>query len=223
MNMLTARETRSLYHHLLSASRDHLLPRVTYPKGRLLHQPGDSAQTLYLVHRGHVRIYRLAPDGREVTYALLGAGETVGETAMVSSSGHTSFAEVIGEAELTPMARTLFESLMQRHPEVAHSVMMTFSQRLRRAEDLVDDLVNRDVSSRVARTLLDLATNHGRQAPKSVIIDLHIPYQEIANMVGSTRETVTRAISQMQQNQWVRFQGGQLHLLDRDALTLLAA
>ena len=222
MNRSATRESRSLYHHLLSASRDHLLPRATYPKGRLLHQPGDVGQTVYLVHRGLVRIYRLAPDGREITYALLGPGETVGEMAMVGDSIHSTFAEVIAEAELTPMARSLFEGLLQRHPELSQSVMATFSARLRRAEDLVDDLVNRDVSARVARTLLSLASDHGRQASKSVVIDLRLPYQEIANMVGSTRETVTRAISQMQQNDWVRFQGGQLHLLDSEALSLLA-
>ncbi len=199
------------------------LTRVQYGKGKIVYQPGDNAKYLYLIHSGYVRTYRLSPEGREVTFGLLGAGNIFGELALISSAPQSSFAEIMDEAEISLLPRADFEEMLRRRPDVAYNVMVRISERLHQAEDLIEDLVNRDVTSRVARTLLQLADRFGRtQVSGAMMIDLRLPYQEIANMVGSTRETVTRAISQMQQNQWVRLESGRLHLVDREALALLS-
>lgn len=199
------------------------LTRVTYPRGKILYQPGDAGDSLYLIHRGYVRTYRLSPEGREITFGLLGTKDVVGEMAVISGGRHNAFAEVLEDVELTIVPRATFETILQRQPEVAYRLMVQISQRLTQAENLIEDLVNRDVASRVARTLLQLGDTFGRKSARGTIIDLRLPYQEIANMVGSTRETVTRAISLMQQNNWVRLEAGRLHLLDSHALALLSA
>lgn len=199
------------------------LTRVQYGKGKIVYQPGDSAKYLYLIHSGYIRTYRLSPEGREVTFGLLGGGNIFGELALISATPQSSFAEVMDEAEISLLPRDIFEEMLRRRPDVAYNVMVRISERLHQAEDLIEDLVNRDVTSRVARTLLHLADRFGRTHQSGdMMIDLRLPYQEIANMVGSTRETVTRAISQMQQNQWVRLESGRLHLMDREALALLS-
>lgn len=199
------------------------LTRVQYGKGKILYQPGDTSKYVYLIHSGYVRTYRLSPEGREVTFGLLGEGNVFGELALISNSPQSSFAEVMEEAEISLLPRQTFEDMLRRRPDMAYNVMVRISERLHQAEDLIEDLVNRDVTSRVARTLLQLAERFGRrQQSGATVIDLRLPYQEIANMVGSTRETVTRAISQMQQNNWVRLESGRLHLMDRDALSLLS-
>lgn len=198
------------------------LTRVPYSKGKILYQPGDPAKYLYLIHSGYVRNYRLSPEGREVTFGLLGEGNLFGELAIISNSAQSSFAEVMEEAEVSLLPRNIFEDMVRRRPDVAYNIMVRISERLHQAEDLIEDLVNRDVTSRVARVLIQLADRFGRKQRAATVIDLRLPYQEIANMVGSTRETVTRAISQMQQNNWVRLESGRLHLIDRDALTLLS-
>ncbi len=197
------------------------LTRVPYSRGKILYQPGDSAKYVYIIHSGYVRTYRLSPEGREVTFGLLGEGNLFGELPIISNALQNSFAEVMEEAEVSLLPRNVFEEMVSRRPDVAYNIMVRISERLYQAEDLIEDLVNRDVSSRVARVLIQLADRFGRQQNTSTIIDLRLPYQEIANMVGSTRETVTRAISQMQQNNWVRLESGRLHLIDRDALSLL--
>jgi CRP-like cAMP-binding protein len=199
------------------------LTRVQYGKGKIVYQPGDPAKYLYLIHSGHVRNYRLSPEGREVTFGLLGSGNIFGELALISNAPQSAFAEIMDEAEISLLPRTDFEEMLRRRPDVAYNVMVRISERLHQAEDLIEDLVNRDVTSRVARTLLQLADRFGRpQHSGNLVIDLRLAYQEIANMVGSTRETVTRAISQMQQNNWVRLESGRLHLMDREALALLS-
>lgn len=199
------------------------LTRVHYSKGKIVYQPGDPAKYLYLIHSGYVRSYRLSPEGREVTFGLLGSGNIFGELALISHTPQSSFAEVMDEADISLFPRAVFEEMLRRRPDVAYNLMMRISERLHQAEDLIEDLVNRDVTSRVARTLLQLVDRFGRpRQGGDMMIDLRLPYQEIANMVGSTRETVTRAISQMQQNQWVRLESGRLHVMDREALVLLS-
>lgn len=202
---------------------NHHLTRVQYGKGKIVYQSGDAAKYLYLIHSGYVRTYRLSPEGREVTFGLLGAGNIFGELALISNVPQSSFAEIMNEVEISLLPRADFEAMLRRRPDVAYNVMVRISERLNQAEDLIEDLVNRDVTSRVARTLLQLADRFGRtQNGGDMMIDLRLPYQEIANMVGSTRETVTRAISQMQQNHWVRLESGRLYLMNREALVLLS-
>ncbi len=199
----------------------HHMTRVRYPKGKIIFQPGDEPEALYLIHAGYVRLYRLSPEGREVTLGLLGDRDLFGELGLISGGRQTCFAEVLEQAEVSLMPQAAFQAMIRREPEIAFHFMVRVSERLHHAEDLIEDLVHRDVAARVARTLLQLAESFGRRSQLGIVIDLRLPYQEIANMVGSTRETVTRAISQMQQNEWVRLEGGRLHLMDREALYLL--
>lgn len=196
---------------------------VQYPKGRTIYAPGDTGDTLYVVRRGTVRLYRLSPDGREVTLTLLAAGDVFGELGLSASGGHSAFVEAVEDTEVALLTPRACHELITRHPEVAFELIGNLSLRLQRAEDLIEDLVSRDVAGRVARTLLHLAGTFGRDAERGTVINLRLPYQEIANLVGSTRETVTRAISQMQQNEWVRLEKGHLLILDRPALESLAA
>ncbi|MDQ4077132.1 MAG: Crp/Fnr family transcriptional regulator [Chloroflexota bacterium] len=221
-NALTLQDA-SLYDIITDENREwaRQLTRLTYPKGKIIFQPGDRGESLYLLHNGYVRVYRLSPDGREVTLGLLGKKDVLGELALVSGSWQTAFAEVMEDTEISLLPWTAFQEMMRREPEVAYRIMVRMSERLHQAEDLIEDLVNRDVASRVARILLQLAEQFGRASQLGIVIDLRLPYQEIANMVGSTRETVTRAISHMQQNNWVRLEGGRLHLLDSNALMIL--
>ncbi len=223
-NKVAALRDMTLYEMIMEAGGEwsRHLTRVSYPKGKIVFQPGDGGELLYLIHSGYVRVYRLSPEGREMTLGLLGEKDTLGELALVSGSWQTAFAEVLEDVEMSLLPRTLFQEIIRREPEMTYQLMVRLSERLHNAENLIEDLVNRDVASRVARTLLQLAGNFGRESTLGTVIDLRLPYQEIANMVGSTRETVTRAISQMQQKEWVRLEGGRLHLLNRDALLLMS-
>lgn len=224
MNTVFGLRDSSLYNNVMDPNGEwaRYLTRVSYPKGKIVYQPEDKGECLYLIHKGYARTYRLSPEGREVTFGLFGPGEMFGELALIVGTWHSAFAVMMEDAELYLLPRSAFEQMISRQPEIAYGLMIRVSERLRQAEDLIEDLVNRDVTARVARTLLQLADSFGRASEHGVVIDLRIPYQEIANMVGSTRETVTRSISQMQQNNWVRLQGGRLHLLDSDALSLLS-
>jgi CRP/FNR family transcriptional regulator, global nitrogen regulator len=225
MHYTTQVGTASLYDLLTEPGSQWsgYLRRRTFARGKIIYQPGDPSDVLYLIHSGCVRTYRLSAEGRELTFGLLGEKDTFGELGLVGGTSRSSFAEVLEDAEISLLSKELFEELLRRHPEALYTVLGRIGERLRQAEDLIEDLVNRDVASRVARTLLQLSANFGRQSDGGVVIDLRLPYQEIANMVGSTRETVTRAISQMQQNNWVRLEQGRLHLIDNDALATLGS
>lgn len=223
MNTLFGLRDSTLYDYIMEPGGEwsKYLTRVSYGKGKIVYQPDDSGECLYLIHSGYVRTYRLSAEGREVTFGLFGQHELFGELAVIVGTWQSAFAEVMEDAELSLLPGSAFREMIRRQPEVAYDVMVRISERLRQAEDLIEDLVNRDVTARVARTLLHLADSFGRDSEQGIMIDLRIPYQEIANMVGSTRETVTRSISQMQQNSWVRLEGGRLYLLDSAALSLL--
>src|SRR5687768_2156204 len=103
------------------------LSRVHHARGKIIYQPGDSARNLYFIHSGHVRTYRLSPEGREVTFALLGVGNLFGELAMISKTPQSAFAEVLDAADISMLPRAVFEEMLRRRPDVAYNVMVRMS------------------------------------------------------------------------------------------------
>jgi CRP-like cAMP-binding protein len=159
------------------------------------HEPGDA---MYIIEEGQVRIYRVAEDGREKTLALLSEGDFFGEMALIDDEPRSAIAEATEPCVLLAIHKRDVHSLIQANPSIALSMIQGLSRRLRETNKQLMDAVFLDVRGRVLRLLLDLDRRYGRPCAEGRLIDIRLTHQELANMVGTSRESVTRVLTELQ-------------------------
>lgn len=198
----------------LNMLADLLLER-RFPKGEVIFFEGDRGDALYMIRSGTVKVYRVAEDGREKTLALFGDGEFFGEMALFDEEPRSAIAQTLGETTVYTMHRPEFLRILSANPPIALQIIRELSSRLRQTNAQVMDVVFRDVRARISRTLADLADRHGVLTEDGVRIDLKLTHQELANVVGTARETVSRMLAELQDAACITVDGRHLILLDQ--------
>ena len=173
----------------------------SYPKGSVILFEDDPGDSLFVVRDGRVKVVLIGEDGREVILGVLGVGEYFGELSLIEDSN------------LLVLRREDFRKRVESSPSVAWSLLTELSRRLRRADDKIGGLVLLDVPGRIARLLLDLAEESGTNA-----IEKTLTHQTIAQMIGASRETVSRAMKDFQDAGWITVERRRIALADRAAL-----
>lgn len=176
---------------------EHLFKTTIFPKKSLVFDQGDPTQLVYLIKRGQVRVARLTPEGKEVTVAILGAGDLFGEETLFDNEARTTVAVCMEESLLcTARAEDLF-ALLSRDPRLALNVAKILSDRLGEASATMEDLAYAKVSDRIIHLFERLAGEHGRATTKGTRIDVRLTHADIASLIGSTRETVSLEMSNL--------------------------
>lgn len=171
-------------------------PMVTVPAGAVLLRPDEPPQALYFLKKGRVRLYRVRPDGREVTLALLGDGNVFGSAGAIELGGSDVFAQTMGEALICAMQPADVEDLLRRHPGVAMRLITLLSERVRELETMVENLTRSEVGCRILYLLVALVRDFGGEETDGFTrVDVPLTHEDIASMIGSTRETVTATLS----------------------------
>jgi CRP/FNR family transcriptional regulator, cyclic AMP receptor protein len=188
-------------------------------RAEIIYAPGEPGDMAYLVRRGRVKISRLSSDGREITLCLCHPGEVFGEEALVLEAARACQAQAMEESVLYAFPRVLLQQLMREEAAFAMGLARLISHRREQAEDQVEDLAFRDVGGRLARFLLDMASRRGvAMADGRTLLNTRLTHQELANCVGTTRETLTLTIDRFRTDGWIRFEGRMIALCDPDAL-----
>ncbi|HEY7878665.1 MAG TPA: Crp/Fnr family transcriptional regulator [Gemmatimonadaceae bacterium] len=189
----------------------------SYPKGSVILFEDDPGDSLFLVKNGRVKVVLIGEDGREVILGILSVGDHFGELSLID--GHPRSAHVIAmdDAQLIVLRREDFRRRVVESPKVAWALLVEISRRLRRADEQIGSLVLLDVDGRIARLLLDAATESG-----SDTIDKRLTHQTIAQMIGASRETVSRAMREFQDNGLITVHRRQITLANRAGLERLA-
>lgn len=177
------------------AELERLIQMRTASKGSLIMDPNRPARVVYFVKKGHVRLYKLAPDGRPFVVALLGPGNLFGETEAFSTGTADLYAQALNDALLCAMTRPQLEELIRRKPELAIKLVETLTARLREAEARLRELAHERVERRLLHLLLRLAEQFGRRRGELLCLEIRLTHEELADMIGSTRETVTATLS----------------------------
>lgn len=188
------------------------------PRGEILffeHDPGDA---LYMIRTGAIKIYRVGEDGREKTLTLLEPGSAFGEMALLDDEPRSAVAQALESSRLLVLSRDDFRRVLSERPAMAQAVIRELSRRLRRTNAQLMDLVFRDVRTRVGKVLLELADRYGEPHDNGVRIELKLTHQELANLVGTSRESVTRVLAELQDERIIGFDGRTLLLLDSQRL-----
>jgi CRP-like cAMP-binding protein len=188
-------------------------------KGQMIFADGDEGIGFYIVQSGRVRIFKLSPEsGKEQILHIFGPGESFGEVAVFAGQGFPAFAEAQTTSVLLFFPRREFVALIRQDPSLAMNMLAVLSRRLQKFTRLIDDLSLKETPARLAAHLLYLGG--GRPADE---ISLEIPKGQIAALLGTIPETLSRIMSRMGRQGLIRSRGNQIAILDRTGLQAIAS
>jgi CRP-like cAMP-binding protein len=183
------------------------LTRVRIDRGECIFSEGDPGNQLYVIRQGKVKISLSGPEGRENMLAVLGPGEMFGELSLFDPSPRTANATAITDTEVLCLPHDALRGWLTSSPTVAPQLLQALAQRLRRTNEQLADLVFSDVPGRVAKTLLTLADRFGTPDPNGVRVTHDLTQEEMAQLVGSSRESVNKALADFSSRGWIRLEG----------------
>jgi len=187
-------------------------------RGDILFREGDQGDTLYVIGEGKVKLGRTSADGRENLIAILGPGEMFGELSLFDPGPRTMTATAVAETQLMGLGNDSLTMLLSGRPEVAKALLAALAARLRRTNEHLADLVFTDVPGRVAKALLDLANRFGRPVEDGIMVAHDLTQEELAQLVGASRETVNKALADFATRGWLKLEARAVLLLDVDRL-----
>ena len=185
----------------------------SYPKGSVILFQDDPGDSLFVLRAGRVKVVLIGEDGREAILGVLEPGAHFGELALIDDQPRSAHVIAMEDAQLLILRREDFRRRVEANPSVAWALLSELSRRLRRADVKIGGLVLLDVPGRIARLLLDLADESGSDA-----IDKPLTHQTIAQMIGASRETVSRAMKEFQDAGLITVERRRIGIGDRDAL-----
>lgn len=191
-----------------------------YARGKVIAQPDDPPETIYLIKEGRVKLCRYSESGREQILALLEPGDIFGERSLVGASA-AMHCEAFEDTLICVLRREDFEDLMRMKPDLALRVMKVLAERLRRAEEAIEDLAFRDVPGRLAATLVRLAETYGEPHDGGRRLALRLTHHDLASMIGATRETVTTVLNRFRDDGLLTTEGRHIIIADLERLRTL--
>ncbi|ODT46848.1 MAG: hypothetical protein ABS70_00185 [Nitrospira sp. SCN 59-13] len=183
--------------------------------------PGDPSSNVYLLKRGRVKLANTAASGKEVTFDILGPGEVFGELEVLEGLPRETAAEALDDAMICVIRREDFDRYLAMHPNITVKLTKLIGLRLRRIQSRIEDLVFRDVPARLAHLLVELSKSDGAQEPGGIRIKAKLTHQEMANLIGCSRETVSATLGQFRDEGLLQLDGRTITILDLNGLSRL--
>lgn len=194
------------------------ISEVDLSRGATLFYEGDPGDQLYFIVSGKIKLGRTASDGRENLVAIMGPGEIFGEMALFDPSPRSTSATAVSETRLAGVKHDSLRKAMEKSPQISAQVLQALARRLRRTNENLADLVFSDVPGRVAKALLDLADRFGRPATDGILVAHELTQEELAQLVGASRETVNKALAEFVSRGWIRLEARAVVILDHQRL-----
>ena len=191
---------------------------VRMERGDILFNEGDQGDRLYVITEGKIKLGRSSTDGRESLLAVLGPSEMLGELSLFDPGPRTATATAVAETQLIGLGNEQLVTLLGNHPRIAGTLLAALARRLRRTNENLADLVFTDVPGRVAKALLDLSKRFGRPVEEGVMVAHDLTQEELAQLVGASRETVNKALADFASRGWLKLEARAVLLQDVDRL-----
>jgi CRP/FNR family transcriptional regulator, cyclic AMP receptor protein len=167
----------------------------------------EEGDTLFILIKGKVKVTTFSESGKELIFSILGEGDFFGDMSLLDGKPRSATIISLEESELRMIRRSDFNNLIEKHPRIALKLLEELTSRLRRADERIESLALLDVTGRIAGVLLQLADYQGNKNQKNIQIKARPTHQELANMVGTTRETVTRVLKQLENKNYITIDG----------------
>ena len=211
----------------ISPSEMEAMEKITHmveiKKRQPLYLPGDPSSNVYLLKRGRVKIANTASSGKEVTLDILEAGEVFGELDALDDVPRSTSAEALDDVLICVIPRREFDGYLATHPHVTIKLTKLIGLRLKKFQMRVENLVFRDVSARLAHLLAELGKAEGGTGGQEVRLKVRLTHQEMANLIGCSRETVSSTLGKFRDDGLISMDGRTIVILRLEALTSLAA
>lgn len=188
------------------------------PKREYIFTPDEASNQIYMLKSGRVRISRLSETGKHFTLVILEPGDIFGESALFDDEPRRNFAEVLDDAQICAIDKREFEKVAMNNPSVSLKIAQIVEHRLTEAQEQIENLVFYDVQTRLSRLLLKLADIHGERVENGVQIGIKLTHEDIASLIGSTRETTSKILNEFRANGWIDVKKRQIILLDQKVL-----
>src|SRR5215204_6037574 len=199
------------------------VPDTYIMQGQIFYTPKERSEKLFMLKKGRVRIYRVGPDGRELTLTVVGPATVFGEMSLTSQRLENAYAEAMEPSVICALKRHNLERLVMNKPQVGLKMMSVLSERLSLAEDRMEDIALKEVPARLASFILQLIESEGVVTSEGYKIPTRYTHRHLATMIGSKRETVTKAFSMLQQIGVVELKRRRIHVRDIKALKSAAS
>lgn len=179
----------------------------------------EEGDTLFIIKEGQVKVSIVSEEGREVILSLLGPGTVFGELSLLDGKPRSANVVATEETSLVMLRRSDFVQLIYKTPQIATALLAELATRLRKTDRQIEGLALLDVTSRISETLLQLATDQGKETSDGITIESRPTHQELANMSGTTRETVSRVLKRLEKQGYINCVGRKITILREDNWT----
>jgi len=191
---------------------------VKLSRGQVLFKEGDAGDRLFVVVDGKLKLGTTSSDGRENLLSILGPGDMFGELSLFDPGPRTATAVAVVDSKLLALANDQVIGWVKEHPQVSLQLLGRLAQRLRKANDVLSDLVFADVPGRVAKAIIELGERFGTQKPDGLHVNHDLTQEELAQLVGASRETVNKALADFATRGWVKLEPRAVIVLDCERL-----
>ena len=200
-----------------TALKQSMVPQ-SIKKGQDLFKEGDPGDRLYVVTEGKIKLSHASGDGRESLLMVLGPGDMFGELSLFDPGPRTATATAVTDARLLSLSNDKVIGWVTQHPNVSLQLLGRLAQRLRRSNEVLADLVFSDVPGRVAKAIMDLGNRFGVKKEDGLHVNHDLTQEELAQLVGASRETVNKALADFAGRGWVRLEPRAVVVLDLERL-----
>ena len=194
------------------------LQPVDFPRGHVVFNEGEPGDRLYIIVTGKVKLGRRSADGRENLLTIMGPSDMFGELSIFDPGPRTSTATTVTEVRAVSMGRDALKRWIDQRPEISEQLLRVLARRLRRTNNTLADMIFTDVPGRVAKALLQLAQRFGTQEGGALRVTHDLTQEEIAQLVGASRETVNKALADFAHRGWLRLEGKSVLISDSERL-----
>jgi CRP/FNR family cyclic AMP-dependent transcriptional regulator len=191
---------------------------LNYDKGSVVFNEGQLGDKLYIILSGKIKLGTTSVDGRESLLEVLGPGEMFGELSLFDPGPRTATASALIDSTLLGLGHESLGPWLTGRPGVAEALLKALAQRLRRTNESLSDLVFSDVPGRVAKALVELNGKFGDKRPEGFYVEHDLTQEELAQLVGASRETVNKALADFVQREWIKLEPRAVLLLDVERL-----
>ncbi|MBK7107179.1 MAG: Crp/Fnr family transcriptional regulator [Ignavibacteriae bacterium] len=190
--------------------------RKAFKKETIILMEEDDSGALFIIITGKVKVTRTSNDGREVILNILSEADIFGEMALLDGLSRSATVTAIEDSELFIIQRNQFLEFLKEHPEISIALMQELSKRLRTADMQIKSLSLKDAEGKVATVIVQLANDHGRIRQGAVEIDKLPLQQDLANMAGTSRETISRTLHSFAKKGLIELEGSKLRIFQFD-------
>ncbi|MCL5059029.1 MAG: Crp/Fnr family transcriptional regulator [Actinobacteria bacterium] len=200
------------------AEVDSLIMERDYRRGRIIFVEGEPGEAVFFLREGRIKISKQTEDGREQILHFIHPGEMFAEVVLFDGGDYPATAEAVEDSRVGMIRNSDMERITLGSPGIALGILRIMSKRLRMAQKQINDLALMDTSRRMASTLMFLAAEQGVSCEKGIVIDMSLTNQDLANMIGTSRETANRILSDMRRQKALQVENRQIIIIDMKKL-----